>query len=524
MMCVISIRASKRLNLRAVKRLLHTPMSFIDNTPVGRILNRFTRDVDCLDSQLVENLRLFVYQVSNITGILVMCIIYLPWFAIVIPFMVLIFLLVVDYYQSSAREVKRLEAVQRSFVYSNFNEVLGGISTIKAFRSERRFLKKSDFLIDRMNEASYLVIVLQRWVSICLDSIAILLALVITLLCVTRQFDISAASVGVLLTYVLQLPGLLNGLLRAMTLGENDMNSVERIVNYATELPQEAAYRKPEMTPQEPWPSNGEVVFDNVSLSYRPGLPLVLKGVSLNIKGGEKIGICGRTGAGKSTIMSALYRLCELNEGRVLIDGVDTSKLGLYDLRRKLSIIPQDPVLFKGSIRKNLDPFGEREDEELWSALVRSGTIEAEEVEKVKNQHRDESGSSTGLHKFHLDQEVEDDGTNFSLGERQLLALTRALVRQSKILILDEATSSVDYETDAKIQSLIAQEFNRCTILCIAHRLKTILNYDRLVVLDNGTVKEFDTPRSLFCMQDTIFREMCDKSGIKAEDFPEEQP
>ena len=156
------------------------------------------------------------------------------------------------------------------------------------------------------------------------------------------------------------------------------------------------------------------------------------------------------------------------NEGRVLIDGVDTSKLGLYDLRRKLSIIPQDPVLFKGSIRKNLDPFGEREDEELWSALVRSGTIEAEEVEKVKNQHRDESGSSTGLHKFHLDQEVEDDGTNFSLGERQLLALTRALVRQSKILILDEATSSVDYETDAKIQLRIVQEFNRCTILCLS--------------------------------------------------------
>lgn len=523
-LCYIGLTASKWLNLKAVKRLLHTPMSFMDTTPLGRVLNRFTKDTDTLDNELTESVRLFVYQTANIAGVIIMCIIYLPWFAIAVPFLGLIFILVADHYQSSGREIKRLEAVQRSFVYNNFNEVLSGMDTIKAYKSENRFLMKSDFLINRVSEAGYLVVAVQRWVSISLDMIAVAFALIITLLCVTRQFDISAASVGVLLTYVLQLPGLLNGLLRAMTQAENDMNSVERIVNYATELPQEAAYRKPEMTPQEPWPSNGEVVFDNVSLSYRPGLPLVLKGVSLNIKGGEKIGICGRTGAGKSTIMSALYRLCELNEGRVLIDGVDTSKLGLYDLRRKLSIIPQDPVLFKGSIRKNLDPFGEREDEELWSALVRSGTIEAEEVEKVKNQHRDESGSSTGLHKFHLDQEVEDDGTNFSLGERQLLALTRALVRQSKILILDEATSSVDYETDAKIQLRIVQEFNRCTILCIAHRLKTILNYDRIIVLDKGEVKEFDTPWNLFCKHDTIFREMCERSGILAQDFPGEQP
>ena len=293
-----------------------------------QVLNRFTKDTDTLDNELTESVRLFVYQTANIAGVIIMCIIYLPWFAIAVPFLGLIFIIVADHYQSSGREIKRLEAVQRSFVYNNFNEVLSGMDTIKAYKSENRFLMKSDFLINRMSEAGYLVVAVQRWVSISLDMIAVAFALIITLLCVTRQFDISAASVGVLLTYVLQLPGLLNGLLRAMTQAENDMNSVERIVNYATELPQEAAYRKPEMTPQEPWPSNGEVVFDNVSLSYRPGLPLVLKGVSLNIKGGEKIGICGRTGAGKSTIMSALYRLCELNEGRVLIDGVDTSKLG----------------------------------------------------------------------------------------------------------------------------------------------------------------------------------------------------
>lgn len=312
-LCAMGIMASKWLNLRAVKRILHTPMSYIDTTPLGRILNRFTKDTDSLDNELTESLRLMTSQFANIVGVCVMCIVYLPWFAIAIPFLLVIFVLIADHYQSSGREIKRLEAVQRSFVYNNLNEVLGGMDTIKAYRSQERFLAKSDFLIDKMNEAGYLVVVLQRWVGIFLDMVAIAFALIITLLCVTRAFPISAASVGVLLTYVLQLPGLLNTILRAMTQTENDMNSAERLVTYATELPLEASYRKPEMTPPESWPSMGEIIFENVDFAYRPGLPIVLKNLNLNIKSGEKIGICGRTGAGKSTIMSALYRLNEFD-------------------------------------------------------------------------------------------------------------------------------------------------------------------------------------------------------------------
>lgn len=518
LLCYLGLTAAKWLNLKAVKRILHTPMSFIDTTPIGRILNRFTKDTDTLDTELTESVRLFVYQVANITGVVVMCIIYLPWFAIAIPFLFIAFALIADHYQSSSREIKRLEAIQRSFVYNNFNEVLGGMDTIRAYRSENRFLMKSDFLINRMNEAGYVVVAVQRWVAISLDMIATAFALIIALLCVTRQFRISASSVGVLLTYVLQLPGLLNSLMRAMTQGENDMNSAERLVSYATELPLEAQYRKPECSPPADWPSKGEIDFEQVSLAYRPGLPLVLKDVTLKIGSGEKIGICGRTGAGKSTIMTALYRLCELESGAVYIDGVDISKLGLYELRSKLSIIPQDPVLFKGTIRKNIDPFSERTDDELWDALVRGGAIAAEDVAQVRLQTPEGSGSLTNMHKFHLMQEVEDDGSNFSLGERQLLALTRALVRQSRILILDEATSSVDYETDAKIQARIVQEFSTCTILCIAHRLNTILEYDRILVLDKGEVREFDKPAALFAMGG-IFTEMCARSGITAADF-----
>ncbi|SCU90689.1 LAMI_0E03202g1_1 [Lachancea mirantina] len=518
LLCYLGLTASKMLNLKAVKRILHTSMSFIDTTPIGRVLNRFTKDTDTLDTDLTESVRLFLYQTANITGVVIMCIIYLPWFAIAVPFLIIIFALVANHYQSSSREIKRLEAIQRSHVFNNFNEVLSGIDTIRAYRGQDRFLMKNDYLTNKMNEAGYLVVAVQRWVSIAINMIAMAFALIVALLCVTRQFHISPSSVGVLLTYVLQLPGLLNTLMRAMTQGENDMNSAERMISYATALPLEANYRKPEMTPVEPWPSQGEIVFNDVSLAYRRGLPLVLKNVSIDIGGGEKVGICGRTGAGKSTIMTALYRICELHSGSITIDGVDISKIGLFDLRSKLSIIPQDPVLFKGSIRRNLDPFNERTDEQLWNALVRSGAVDASEIEEMKAESLGTSGAHANVNKFHLSQEVEDDGSNFSLGERQLLALARALVRQSKIIILDEATSSVDYETDAKIQTKIVQEFSSCTILCVAHRLNTILDYDRILVLEQGSVAEFDTPKALF-RAGGIFTEMCQRSSITSADF-----
>lgn len=519
LLCYMGVRASKSLNLQAVGRILHTPMSYLDTTPIGRILNRFTKDTDALDNELTESLRLLMTQFANVIGVIVLCIVYLPWFAIAVPFLLLIFVLIANHYQASGREVKRLEAIQRSFVYNNFNEVLGGMDTIKAYRNQERFLAKTDFLINKMNEAGYLSVALQRWVAIFLDIIAVIFALIITLLCVTRQFHISPASTGVLLTYVLQLPGLLNTILRALTQTENDMNSAERLVAYASELPLEADYTAPEKAPSEDWPSKGAIDFEEVSFAYRPGLPIVLKDLNMQIKSGEKIGICGRTGAGKSTIMSALYRINELANGRILIDGVDISKIGLYDLRRKLSIIPQDPVLFRGTIRKNLDPFQESSDDKLWQALVNGGAISASDLENVRNQKPDENGSLSSLHKFHLDQQVEEEGSNFSLGERQLLALTRALVRQSKVLILDEATSSVDYETDNKIQSRIGASFGDCTILCIAHRLKTILAYDRILVLEKGELEEFDEPKKLFDREGGIFREMCNRSGITEADF-----
>ncbi len=235
-----------------------------------------------------------------------------------------------------------------------------------------------------------------------------------------------------------------------------------------------------------------------------------MKNVTFNVAPGEKIGIVGRTGAGKSTIMNALFRINELATGKVQIDGIDISTLGLDQLRSKMSIIPQDPVLFKGSVRQNLDPFNSYNDVELWDALKRSWLIEKDSELTL--------GANETMHKFHLDQHIKDEGENFSLGERQLIALARALVRNTKILVMDEATSSVDYETDSRIQSTISNEFSQCTILCIAHRLRTILKYDRILVLDHGEVKEFDTPFNLF-KQNGIFTDMCQRSNITEADF-----
>lgn len=521
MLAYMNNRSAKLLNVKAVEKILHAPMSYLDTTPMGRILNRFTKDTDSLDNEIGEQLRLFLFPLATIIGIVILCICYLPWFAIAVPFLSFAFVFVANFYQGSSREIKRLEAVQRSLVYNNFNETLSGMSTIKAYKVEETFIEKNDKYLNKMNEAYYVSIANQRWLGVHLDIIASIFALIICLLCITDQFHISASSTGLLLSYVIQIVGLLSLTIRSMTQVENEMNSVERLHQYAFHLPQEAAYKKPETAPPTEWPPSGYIQFNNVSLKYRDHLPTVLKNLNFSVYPGEKVGICGRTGAGKSSIMTALYRLVELNEGSIVIDGLNVADMGLYDLRSKLSIIPQDPVLFQGTIRKNLDPFNESTDEKLWDALRRSGLIDVSQLSRIKNtkldQHRNIGYES--LHKFHLDQLVADDGSNFSLGERQLIALARALVRNSKILILDEATSSVDYETDAKIQETIVNEFSHCTILCIAHRLKTILNYDRILVMDKGSLIEKGTPYNLFTNRNGIFRQMCDKTNIIDEDF-----
>jgi ABC-type multidrug transport system fused ATPase/permease subunit len=509
------IGSSKHLHLAAVKRVLYTPMSYIDITPIGRILNRFTKDTDALDNEISEQAIVLTDSFARIIGVFILCIIYIPWIAICLPIILITLVALANFYQASNREVKRLEATRRSYVYSNFNESLTGLNTIKAYKQNDRFYERNNHFLNKMNEASFLVFANQRWLELMLDILSTFYILVVALLCVNQVFRLNPASVGLLLSYSFLVGQSLTEVIKTYTQFENAMNSAERIIHYALKLPQEAPPVVESSQPAE-WPVAGEIQFNDVSMVYRPGLPLVLKNISFKVNGGEKIGICGRTGAGKSSIMTALYRLSELDHGSISIDGVDIATLGLQTLRSGLSIIPQDPVLFAGTIRKNLDPFGENDDDKLWDALRRSHLIDLDELDEVKLQVK--LPEST-IHKFHLDQIVEDEGVNFSLGERQLIAFARALVRNTKILVLDEATSLVDYETDSKIQTTIAEEFRHCTILCIAHRLKTIIKYDRIMTLERGKIAEFDVPKNLFKDEHGIFRQMCDKSNITIEDF-----
>lgn len=548
--------SSKIMNIKAINRILYAPMSFMDTTPMGRILNRFTKDADALDNEISDNLRMLFQAIAKLIGVLILLIIYIPWFACALPAIFIVFFLIANYYQASNRETKRIEAILRSFVYNNVNEMLSGMNTIKSYKDVSRFDKRGDDLLNTANEATFIVSANQRWLGIHLDLLAQAVFLLVCLLCVNRVFDVSAASTGLLITYTTQMAGELNNLFRSFTMAENDMNSAERICHYALKLDQEAPYKIDANAPPSNWPESGAVEFVDANMRYRPGLPLVLKNLSVEIKPNEKIGICGRTGAGKSSIMTALFRLAELSSGKIVIDGVDISTIGLQDLRSKLSIIPQDPVLFNGTIRSNLDPFDEHTDEVLLESLRRAGILTVEELNAAKaitkngkdknnGEHgskpkgngadgkseskgngadgkiESESEGESELPKFHLYRQVEDEGENFSLGERQLISFARALVRDSKIIVLDEATSSVDYKTDSRIQQTIATEFQNCTILCIAHRLKTIVGYDKILVMDKGSMLEYDTPWNLFNKVGgaKVFREMCDKSNIVEADF-----
>ncbi|KAL1740116.1 P-loop containing nucleoside triphosphate hydrolase protein [Schizophyllum fasciatum] len=508
--------SSQRLHKWSIQSVLHAPMSFFETTPLGRIMNRFSKDIDTIDNTLGESIRMFANTFSGILGAVILIAIVLPWFLIAVGAILIIYLYAATYYRASARELKRLDNLLRSSVYAHFSESLSGLATIRAYGEAERFKDDNEKRVDIENRAYWLTVTNQRWLGIRLDAMGAALTFVVAMLAVGTRFSISPSQTGVVLSYILSVQQAFGWLVRQWAEAENDMNSVERLVHYAREIEQEPPHYLPDSKPPSPWPSKGEIEMKDIVMQYRPELPAVVKGVSMKIASGEKIGIVGRTGAGKSSIMTALFRLVELTSGSIVIDGVDISTVGLADLRSGLSIIPQDPLLFSGTLRSNLDPFGLHDDARLWDALKRSYLVES-----LKAESEDDSpeGARTPVNRFSLDSVIEDEGNNLSIGQRSLVSLARALVKDTNILILDEATASVDYETDRNIQDTIAREFKDRTILCIAHRLKTIIGYDRICVMDAGQIAEFDSPAALFEKQDGIFRSMCERSSITLDDI-----
>uniref|UniRef100_A0A9L0SLR3 Multidrug resistance-associated protein 1 n=1 Tax=Equus caballus TaxID=9796 RepID=A0A9L0SLR3_HORSE len=489
------VLASRRLHVDLLHHVLRSPMSFFERTPSGNLVNRFSKELDTVDSMIPQVIKMFMGSLCNVIGACIVILLATPIAAIVIPPLGLIYFFVQRFYVASSRQLKRLESVSRSPVYSHFNQTLLGVSVIRAFEEQDRFIHQSDLKVDDNQKAYYPSIVANRWLAVRLECVGNCIVLFASLFAVISRHSLSAGLVGLSVSYSLQVTTYLNWLVRMSSEMETNVVAVERLKEYS-EIEKEAPWRIQEMTPPSDWPQVGRVEFRNYGLRYREDLDLVLKRINVTINGGEKVGIVGRTGAGKSSLTLGLFRINEPAEGEIIIDDVNIAKIGLHDLRFKITIIPQDPVLFSGSLRMNLDPFSKYSDEEVWTAL------ELAHLKDFVSSLPDK-----------LNHECAEGGENLSVGQRQLLCLARALLRKTKILVLDEATAAVDLETDNLIQSTIRTQFDDCTVLTIAHRLNTIMDYMRVIVLDKGEILECGSPSDLL-QQKGLFYTMAKDAGL----------
>uniref|UniRef100_A0A3B3ZS55 Uncharacterized protein n=1 Tax=Periophthalmus magnuspinnatus TaxID=409849 RepID=A0A3B3ZS55_9GOBI len=490
-----NIGAARKLHLNLVNNKLHTPQSFYDTTPIGRIINRFSKDVYVIDEALPATVLMFLGTFFVSLSTMIVIVSSTPIFAVVIVPLIFIYVFVQRFYVATSRQLKRLESVSRSPIYSHFSETVTGSSVIRAYGRQSAFVLMSDIKVDENQKSYYPGIVSNRWLGVRIEFIGNCIVLFAALFAVTGKENLSPGLVGLSVSYALQVTMSLNWMVRMTSDLENNIVAVERAKEYS-ETQTEAPWEIEDKKPPPDWPLQGNVQFKDYSVRYREGLDLVLKNLSLSVKGGEKIGIVGRTGAGKSSMTLCLFRLLEAAGGEITIDDVKIAEIGLHDLRSKLTIIPQEPVLFSGTLRMNLDPFDKYSDEEVWKAL--------------EHAH---------LHKFvsnqpaQLQLECAEGGENLSVGQRQLVCLARALLRKTRILILDEATAAIDLETDDLIQSTIRTQFDECTVFTIAHRLNTIMDYTRVLVLDKGKIAEFDTPANLMS-QRGIFYGMAKDAGL----------
>ncbi|XP_050762062.1 multidrug resistance-associated protein 1 isoform X2 [Gymnogyps californianus] len=489
------IFASRHLHLNLLHSVLRSPMSFFERTPSGNLVNRFSKEIDIIDSTIPPIIKMFMGSTFNVIGACIIILLATPIAAVIIPPLGLVYLFVQRFYVATSRQLKRLESVSRSPVYSHFNETLLGVSVIRAFEEQKRFIKQNDMKVDENQKAYYPSIVANRWLAVRLECVGNCIVLFAALFAVIARNKLSAGLVGLSVSYSLQITAYLNWLVRMSSELETNIVAVERVKEYA-EMEKEAEWSIEQTAPASTWPEEGKVEFRGYGLRYREDLDLVLKNINVTINGGEKIGIVGRTGAGKSSLTLGLFRINEAAEGEIIIDGINIAKIGLHDLRFKITIIPQDPILFSGSLRMNLDPFDQHSDEDIWRSL---------ELAHLKN--------FVSSLPDKLNHECAEGGENLSVGQRQLVCLARALLRKSKILVLDEATAAVDLETDKLIQSTIKSQFEECTVLTIAHRLNTIMDYTRVLVLDRGEVVECGSPDHLL-QEKGIFYSMAKDSGL----------
>ncbi|XP_043683569.1 multidrug resistance-associated protein 1 isoform X3 [Vespula pensylvanica] len=490
--------AARQMHIMMLRAVMRAPLTFFDTTPTGRIISRFAKDVDVLDTSLPPQISDSIYCLFEVIATLFVISFSTPEFVSVIIPIGLIYYFIQRFYVATSRQLKRLESISRSPIYSHFSESVTGAQTIRAFGVQDRFIQESESKVDFNQVCYYPGIIANRWLAIRLEMVGNLIIFFAALFVVLGRNTISAGIVGLSVSYALQITQTLNWLVRMTSDVETNIVAVERIKEYG-ETPQEAPWVNPENVPPKEWPAEGHVEFKDYKVRYREGLDLILHGLTFSVKGGEKVGIVGRTGAGKSSLTLSLFRILEAASGKIIIDGIDIATLGLHDLRTKLTIIPQDPVLFSGTLRMNLDPFDQHTDDEVWRALERAHLKSF--VQNLFNG---------------LLHEVSEGGDNLSVGQRQLICLARALLRKTKVLVLDEATAAVDLETDDLIQRTIREDFKDCTVLTIAHRLNTILDSDKVILLDKGLIIEYDSPEVLLRNSSSAFYSMAKDAGLVA--------
>uniref|UniRef100_A0A8C5A2Y0 Cystic fibrosis transmembrane conductance regulator n=1 Tax=Gadus morhua TaxID=8049 RepID=A0A8C5A2Y0_GADMO len=496
----VLVKSTETLHKRMFDTILRAPVHFFDVNPIGRVLNRFSKDIGQMDVLLPITFVDACQVILQTIGVIVVSAMVVPWILIlVVPFLI-IFLFLRRYFLQTSRDIKRLEGTTRSPVFSHLSSSLQGLWTIRAFRAEQRFQNVFDAHQDLHSETWYLFLTSSRWFAMRLDLLCAVFVIILIYACVLLRDNLGAGDVGLALSYAITLMGMFQWGVRQSAEVENLMTSVERVMEY-TELESEAPWETEKRPPLD-WPSQGLVTFDGVNFSYSADGPVVLRNMNATFLPREKVGVVGRTGAGKSSLVSALFRLAE-PQGKIYVDGILTSELGLHDLRQKMSIIPQDPVLFTDTMRKNLDPFNQHSDEELWNSLqeVQLKSVVEELPAKMETL-------------------LAESGSNFSVGQRQLVCLARAILRKNRILIIDEATANVDPRTDELIQRTIREKFRDCTVLTIAHRLNTIIDSDRIMVLDAGEIQAYDAPYTLLQDPEGIFYKMVQQTGQQeAEDL-----
>ncbi|XP_073978211.1 ATP-binding cassette sub-family C member 5-like isoform X2 [Rhodnius prolixus] len=483
----VTLRAATNIHNYLLDKLLKTKMVFFERTPIGRLQNLFCKDMDEIDSRIRPSLETLIQGIWHVSFSLLFICLAFPLFIIPLVIIAFAFFIIYRTFRIGIRDLKRLDNTTRSPVFSNITCTINGLNTIHAFGKESAFLRKFISSFDLNSSCFYMCQAASRWLALRIDCLSVFIMFVTSLLILFTRGTVPPSLAGLAIAYAASLSGLFQFTLRMLVENEVRFLSVERVNSYMQILEQEGGHG-PKGIPPDAWPETGTIRFRNVKLKYRPGLPLALNDVTFSIGPAEKIGVVGRTGAGKSSLITALFRLVDIIEGSIMIDGLDISTLNLEVLRSRMSIIPQDPVLLSGTIRSNLDPLGVHSDDEIWLALEKTRLKERISSEDLK-----------------LETVVHFNADNLSTGERQLLCLARALLRNAKVLILDEATSGLDVHTEKMVHNTVFKELKSTTTLIIAHRFQTISSCDRILVIDNAQVVEFDEPNILLENQDSFF-------------------